>query len=88
MKAVSRTLEQEAPSIRQIVAHSKTEVRVKELLEKLRAQGVSSSAPDLVELIDITSTGDLQPLKRPGTLASSRRPGAPPPSPVPRGDMR
>ncbi|WP_437939953.1 peptidyl-prolyl cis-trans isomerase [Sorangium sp. So ce341] len=87
-RPVSRSLEQEAPSIRQILAHGKAEAQVKQLLERLRAQDVSSHAPELVDLIDVTSTGDLQPLKRPGTLASSRRPGAPPPSPVPRNDMR
>ncbi|WP_437534304.1 peptidyl-prolyl cis-trans isomerase [Sorangium sp. So ce726] len=87
-KPVSRSLEQEAPSIRQILAHGKAEAQVKQLLDRLRAQDVSGHAPELVDLIDITSTGDLQPKKRPGTLASGRRPGAPPPSPVPRHDMR
>ncbi|KYF61258.1 peptidylprolyl isomerase [Sorangium cellulosum] len=87
-RPVSRSLEQEAPSIRQILAHGKAEAQVKQLLERLRAQDVSGHAPELVDLIDITSTGDLQPLRRPGTLASGRRPGAPPPSPVPRQDMR
>ncbi|WP_438009173.1 peptidyl-prolyl cis-trans isomerase [Sorangium sp. So ce321] len=87
-RPVSRSLEQEAASIRQILAHGKAEAQVKQLLERLRAQDVSGHAPELVDLIDITSTGDLQPLRRPGTLASSRRPGAPPPSPVPRQDMR
>ncbi|WP_437816786.1 peptidyl-prolyl cis-trans isomerase [Sorangium sp. So ce1078] len=87
-KPVSRSLEQEAPSIRQILARGKAEAQLKQLLERLRAQDVSGHAPELVDLIDVTSTGDLQPLKRPGTLASSRRPGAPPPSPVPRNDMR
>ncbi len=87
-RPVSRSLEQEAPSIRQILAHGKAEAQLKQLLERLRAQDVSGHAPELVDLLDVTSTGDLQPLKRPGTLASSRRPGAPPPSPVPRNDMR
>ncbi|WP_437735933.1 peptidyl-prolyl cis-trans isomerase [Sorangium sp. So ce1335] len=87
-RPVSRSLEQEAPSIRQILAHGKAEAQVKQLLERLRAQDVSGHAPELVDLVDITSTGDLQPLRRPGTLASSRRPGAPPPSPAPRHDLR
>ncbi|WP_437591871.1 peptidyl-prolyl cis-trans isomerase [Sorangium sp. So ce1000] len=87
-RPVSRSLEQEAPSIRQILAHGKAEAQVKQLLDRLRAQDVSGYAPELVDLIDITSTGDLQPKKRPGTLASGRRPGAPPPSPAPRRDMR
>ncbi|WP_437679472.1 peptidyl-prolyl cis-trans isomerase [Sorangium sp. So ce131] len=87
-RPVSRTLEQEAPSIRQILAHGKAEARVKQLLERLRAQDLSGYAPELVDLVDVTSTGDLQPLRRPGSLPSSRRPGAPPPSPVPRHDMR
>ncbi|WP_441288118.1 peptidyl-prolyl cis-trans isomerase [Sorangium sp. KYC3313] len=87
-RPVSRSLEQEAPSIRQILAHGKAEAQLKQLLDRLRAQDVSGHAPELVDLIDITSTGDLQPKRRPGTLASGRRPGAPPPSPAPRHDMR
>lgn len=87
-KAVSRSLEQEAPSIRQILAHTKAEARVKQLLSTLRAQSVSGFAPELVDLIDVTPAGDLQPLRRPGTLASGRRAGAPPPSPAPRNDLR
>ncbi|WP_437769409.1 peptidyl-prolyl cis-trans isomerase [Sorangium sp. So ce281] len=87
-RPVSRSLEQEAPAIRQILAHGKAEAQLKQLLDRLRAQDVSGHAPELVDLIDITSTGDLQPKRRPGTLASGRRPGAPPPSPAPRHDMR
>jgi peptidyl-prolyl cis-trans isomerase C len=88
MKAVSRALEQEAPSIRQVIAHSKAEARLKELLERLRKEHLSEYSPEFVDLIDISSTGDLQPLKRPGILPGSRRPGVAP-SPAPRpGDLR
>lgn len=87
MKAVNRTLEQEAPSIRQVIAHNKAEVRVKELLEQLRKQQLREHNPEYVDLIDISSTGDLQPVKRPGTLPSSRRPNVASPAPRPS-DMR
>jgi peptidyl-prolyl cis-trans isomerase C len=89
MKEVQRSLEQEAPAIRQVLAHSKAEARVKALLEALRKAHVSELAPDLVELLDVTSSGDVQPVRRPGTLPASRRPGAATPSPVPRSqDLR
>ncbi len=88
MKAVNRTLEQEAPSIRQVLAHNKAEARVKDLLARLRKEHLAEHNPDYVDLIDISSTGDLQPVKRPGTLPAARRPGMAP-SPAPRpGDMR
>jgi peptidyl-prolyl cis-trans isomerase C len=85
MKEVQRSLEQEAPAIRQVLSHTKAEERVKQLLEALRREHLSEHTPDLVELLDVTSTGELQPVRRPGTLPSSRRAGAAPPSPVPRG---
>jgi peptidyl-prolyl cis-trans isomerase C len=87
MKAVNRTLEQEAPSIRQVIAHNKAEAQVKELLARLRKEQLEQHNPDYVDLIDISSTGDLQPVKRPGTLPSARRPNVTSPTPRPS-DMR
>jgi peptidyl-prolyl cis-trans isomerase C len=85
MKAVNRTLEQEAPSIRQALARTKAEARVKELLAQLRAKDLSEHAPELADLIDVSPVGDLQPRRRPGALPSARRPSTPAPEGAPRG---
>jgi peptidyl-prolyl cis-trans isomerase C len=38
--------------------------------------------PELVDLIAINSTGDVAPVRRPGTLPSARRPAAGAPAPT------
>jgi peptidyl-prolyl cis-trans isomerase C len=81
MRPVARTVEQEDMSIRQILAHNKVEAGLKALLEKLRQERLAELNAELVDQIDITSSGELQPLKRPGTLPASRRPGAARPMP-------
>lgn len=82
MQPVHRSLEQEAMSIRQILVHQRIDTEVKATLERLRAQHVTEHRPELVDQLDITPSGDLQPMKRPGTLPPSRRPSAGPPKPV------
>ncbi|NUQ77919.1 MAG: peptidyl-prolyl cis-trans isomerase [Polyangiaceae bacterium] len=86
MKPVERTLEQEAMAIRQILAHERVDGAVKSLLGKLRETHLAEHHPELVDQVEITSSGDLQPVRRPGTLPTSRRPSAAPPAPVPRPD--
>jgi peptidyl-prolyl cis-trans isomerase C len=86
MKPVERTLEQEAMAIRQILAHEKVDGAVKSLISKLRETQLSEHHPELVDQVEITSSGDLQPVRRPGTLPTSRRSSAAPPAPVPRSD--
>jgi peptidyl-prolyl cis-trans isomerase C len=83
MKAVDRPLELEAPSIRQILMHERTEKKVKALLEELRKKYVTEKNAELVDLVNVSGQGDLQTTRRPGTLPSSRRPapGAPAPAP-------
>ena len=83
MRSVERTLESESASIRQILSHSKTEERIKGMVEKLRTEQVAELHPELTDLLEITSSGEIQPMHRPGSLASSRRPAAAPPAPVP-----
>jgi peptidyl-prolyl cis-trans isomerase C len=82
MKAVARSLEQEGASIRQVLAHNKTEDRIKAVVANLRKDVVTEVQPEAVEQLDITSSGEIQPSKRPGALPASRRPGAAP-GPVP-----
>jgi peptidyl-prolyl cis-trans isomerase C len=86
MKPVDRSLEQEAMAIRQILAHEKVDAEVKSVIGKLRETRLDEIHPELVDQIEVTSTGDLQPLRRPGTLPTSRRQSAAPPAPVPRPD--
>jgi peptidyl-prolyl cis-trans isomerase C len=86
MKPVDRSLEQEAMAIRQILAHEKVDGAVKSLVGKLRETALAEYHPELVDQIEITSSGDLQPMRRPGTLPTSRQKSAGPPQPVPRSD--
>ncbi|UQA62134.1 peptidyl-prolyl cis-trans isomerase [Polyangium aurulentum] len=89
MKAVDRPLELEAPSIRQVLMHERTEQRVKDLVAELRKKHLGELHPELVELLAINSSGDVAPVRRPGTVPSARRPaaGSPAPTQAP-GDLR
>jgi peptidyl-prolyl cis-trans isomerase C len=73
-------------AIRQILAHEKVDGAVKSLIKGLRETNLAGNHPELVDQVEITSSGDLQPVRRPGTLPTSRRPSAGPPAPVPRPD--
>lgn len=84
MREVERTLEQEALSISQILAHQKLETNLKSLLDKLHREEVALFSPELVDQIEITATGDLQQLRRPGVLPSSKRVGPASPAPAQR----
>ena len=83
MKAVDRSLESEASSIRKVLIHERTEQRLEKLLEQLRKQYVGELNPDFVDLVNVSSSGELQPVRRPGTLPISRRPDVGSPAPVP-----
>lgn len=85
MKAVDRPLEQEATSIRQIIAHQRTEERVTAVLDKLRQELVSESHVELADLVDVSAQGDLGPTRRPGALPATRRPAQATPKETPGG---
>lgn len=78
LKTPERALEDEAPTIRALLARDKHEAATKELLAKLRDAHVSESTPELVERIAVDAEGDLAPVKRPNVLHQPRR--APGPS--------
>lgn len=82
MKAVSRSLEEETLSIRQVLAHDKVDKGIKALVSSLRAAHLSNFNPMLVDQLEVNSSGDLQSARRPGTLPPSRRPSAGPPMPA------
>lgn len=86
MKAVDRELSVEAPLIRPILAHERGEAKARALVERLREEHLTDLSPDVVDMLDVSSTGDLQPVRRPGTM-QPRRPLNAQPIPVP-GTMR
>jgi peptidyl-prolyl cis-trans isomerase C len=68
LKAIDRELQAEAALIRPILAHERGESRIRALLDKLREEQVTELSLDLVDLLEVSSTGDLQPVRRPGTM--------------------
>ena len=86
MKAVDRPVEVEAGSIRQILLHEHTEAKIRETLATLRKEHLGEHDVEMAELIDVTSSGELSPVRRPGTLPLGRHVTANPvPSPAPGG---
>lgn len=86
MKPVDRAFETEAPLIRPILVHERGEAKARALVERLRAEHVTDLNPDVVDMLEVSSTGDLQPVRRPGTM-QARRPLNAQPIPMP-GTMR
>jgi peptidyl-prolyl cis-trans isomerase C len=82
LKPVDRGLEVEAPLIRPILAHERGETKARALVEKLRADFVTDLNPDVLDMLEVSSTGDLQPVRRPGTM-QSRKPLTAQPIPAP-----
>ncbi|MBK8251787.1 MAG: peptidyl-prolyl cis-trans isomerase [Polyangiaceae bacterium] len=72
MKAVERSLELEAPGIRQTIVHQRTEAKLKELRDSARNDRVRDVNLEMVDDVAVTSQGDLQPARRPGLLPSKR----------------
>ena len=81
MRAVDRPLEMEAPQIRLVLMRQRTDKRITETLSELRKKYVTEANPDLLELLAVSGMGEVSPVKRPGTLPSSRRPAAGSPAP-------
>lgn len=86
-KAVERPLELEAPSIKQILTHEREQKRVREVVEELRKKELSDTHPELLDLLEVSGVGDVSPIRRPGTLPTSRHtvPAAPVPKETPAG---
>lgn len=83
MKAVDRTLDLEAGSIKQIILHERTQAKIKEALAALRKDHLSEHDPSLVDTVDVSPTGEIAPLRRPGAMPQSRRgPASPVPQPT------
>lgn len=85
MKPVERTLDQEAPGIRQTLARQRTEQKLEAILGGARKETVRDLNLELVDDIAVSAQGDLAPAKRPGVLPARRVPAG---SPQPAHDHR
>jgi peptidyl-prolyl cis-trans isomerase C len=79
MKAVDRTIEQESVAIRQILMHQKVEDRVNSVLDRLKKEQVNDLHAELVDVLEIGSTGDVHAARRPGSLPMGRTKATPAP---------
>ena len=86
MPAIDRDLATEAPLIKPILAHDRGETKARALVEKLRTNFLTDYNPDVVDMLEVSNTGDLQPVRRPGTM-QARKPLNAQPIPAP-GSMR
>ncbi len=82
--AVHRTIEEEASAIRQVLVRKKLETGLKDLLKKLRADRKVEEQPQLLDVLEVDSSGEVVQRKRPG-LAPRTAAAPPAPSATPRG---
>jgi len=82
MKAIDRDLAMEAPLIRPILVHDRGETRTRALVDKLRGELVTELSPDVVDMLEVSASGDLQPVRRPGTMQARKALNA---QPIPAG---
>lgn len=81
---IRRTVDEEEGAIRQVLVRKKLEDATRALLKKLRDERKVETFPQLIDLIEVDSVGEVGPKKRPGV--APRKPVAPPaPSSTPRG---
>jgi peptidyl-prolyl cis-trans isomerase C len=83
--AVERSVEMEAPSIRQAMLRERTDAKIKEARDRLREADRKDYAPELVDMLDVTAAGELTPVRRPGALPAGKKIGA---TPVPGPGLR
>lgn len=72
MKAVERPLDLEAPGIRQTIQRQRVEDRIKEVLEKARAEHLQGLNLEMADEVTVSAQGDLQPIRRPGVLPARK----------------
>jgi peptidyl-prolyl cis-trans isomerase C len=72
LPAVNRALEQEARSIRQILARQKVESRRSELLDKLQKELVRQRDDALLQYVHVDSFGDVAARQKPGIVPRQR----------------
>lgn len=83
--SLARSLEQEAPAIKQLLERQRLEGSTKALLSRLRAEHLKEGEPGLIDLIDVGRLGDMK-VRPAASLSASTRNAAPPrPSATPEG---
>lgn len=82
--AVTRSVEMESQTIKQMLQRTRMEAKVKDLLATLRKDQVHDENPTLTGQIELSQNGELVPRKRPG-VTQPRAAGKPQPSAVPGG---
>jgi peptidyl-prolyl cis-trans isomerase C len=86
LAAVDRPLEREQGPIRAILRRERAEAKIKELVARLRAQHLTDHDPELLAALEVTTGGELTPVRRPGSLPPGRHvPATPVPAPAPGG---
>jgi peptidyl-prolyl cis-trans isomerase C len=73
MKAVERPMELEAGQIKQMLLRLSTEARIKQTIARLRGEHLGEHNPELLDLFEITSQGELAAVRRPGSLPAGKR---------------
>jgi len=76
LSAVDRTLAQEAPSIRAILARSKVRDSVNDLVKKLEGDKVKNVAPELLSYVAVDQNGDIGTRQKPGVIPRHRARGS------------
>jgi peptidyl-prolyl cis-trans isomerase C len=80
---VHRSLEDEQTSIKRQLARDRAREAQDKLIAALRTKHLKASAPSLLDLIEVNSSGEITAKAKPGRI--ERRPGALAPEPTPRG---
>lgn len=84
-RAVTKSIDAEAPGIRAALADERIRDAVQKLLSDLRAQFVKEENPELVDMVVVSATGDLEKAKRPGTLPRTKHAAHAAPTEAPGG---
>jgi len=82
--AIHRSLEQESGAIRQIVMRQKLTEGLHALLQRLRSEAQVEKTPQLIDLLEVSASGEVAPRKRPGVALQKPR-ASPEPTMTPRG---
>ena len=81
--AVSRSLKEEEGNIKRIIAHDRSVGAQDKLITSLRERDVSNVNTTVLDLLEISSSGQIGPRGKPGRVF--RKPGASAPESTPRG---
>lgn len=86
LAAVTRTVDDEAHTIRQILAREKIQKGLDSLVQKLKKTEVKEVNEELLQYVTVTNQGDVRPASRPGVLPRRPPRRSPKPEPGERGN--